>query len=316
MSSSTPAPVDAVTRPLRPCPLCGSEATERERTVVDHHSLESFEVHRCPSCRLWFLADAPASADLGRYYETEMGAGMHQRPGSLFRNMRAIRIRRDLKPLLAQLDPGAVVLDFGTGDGSVAEELASQGYAAAAVDLFDPADWSLTGVPYHQYSPDRGVGRDDMLVNGAAPAGMVVRHVLEHVLDPVGVLREAHAAGVKAIMVTVPNVDSRLRKPLGSAWVHWDPPRHLTYFSPETLRAAAEAAGYRVEHFATYGIDELVTSLYRVVGLRAARSTGWRRSVLRRIELLLQPKGLLAGLSAAASSPFSNCVCHAVLVAG
>jgi len=61
--------------------------------------------------------------------------------------------------------------------------------------------------------------------------------------------------------------------------LHWDPPRHLFLFTPETLRSLAEAAGFQVVELRTSG--------------RAA-SSAWNASAAIRRRGALTPGSLQA----------------------
>lgn len=301
---------------MRACPGCDAPDPEPVLRTQDHISLEMFTVVRCRACDLLYLGDAPPAEELGRYYDNEMGAGMHDEPGALFRNLRRIRIDRDLAPLLALLRPDATVMDFGSGDGSVARRIHERGFGTIAVDMFDASAWPHRDIPYREYAPGRPITPDLFVVEGRPVDAAVLRHVFEHVLAPRELLRAARDAEVGTVMLTVPSAASRLRKPFGAAWSHWDPPRHLTYFTPDTLRAVTTAAGYDVHRLTTYGIDEVVSSLNRVISVRHATAPpGPRRRALGLVLPLLRAKGPLSALSASAASVLGNCVCHAVLVA-
>jgi SAM-dependent methyltransferase len=73
-------------------------------------------------------------------------------------------------------------------------------------------------------------------------------HVLEHLPDPVGVLRRMLgwlAPGGIAV-VEVPNVSGVGGRVFGRYWSGLEMPRHLVQFTPETMGALAERAGGRV----------------------------------------------------------------------
>lgn len=78
---------------------------------------------------------------------------------------------------------------------------------------------------------------------------IVFSHVLEHTLDPVAAL--ANAAQLLApgglLSCEVPNNECLGAQRMGTAWRWLDAPRHLNFFTESSLRAAAEAAGLRVE---------------------------------------------------------------------
>lgn len=126
------------------------------------------------------------------------------------------------------------LLDVGCGSGVFLRTMADLG-------------WSVTGV-----EPDPAAGgvaraRGLRVVTGTIesarlPAGtfdiVTMSHVLEHVTDPLGTLRECGrvlAPGGRLIAVT-PNARSHGARTFGAAWMGWDPPRHLVVFSPDSLR--------------------------------------------------------------------------------
>ena len=73
-------------------------------------------------------------------------------------------------------------------------------------------------------------------------------HVVEHVPDPVRLVRrmlEWLAPG-GLLIIEVPNAGGLGARIFGRAWSGLELPRHLSHFSPETLRRAVERAGGRV----------------------------------------------------------------------
>lgn len=78
---------------------------------------------------------------------------------------------------------------------------------------------------------------------------IVMLHVLEHCIDPLRALQEARAVLAEGgtLMVETPNNNAFGRTLKKDNW-HWlDVPRHINFFTEESLRATCEMAGLRVE---------------------------------------------------------------------
>jgi len=96
-------------------------------------------------------------------------------------------------------------------------------------------------------------------------------HVIEHLPDPVDVLRKLadtlEPGG--AIYGQTPNIAAWDCRLFGPYWSQWHVPRHLVLYTPETLRAHAEAAGLVVR--------EISNSL--------SSATGWANSLEKWVAL-------------------------------
>ncbi|MCX7865954.1 class I SAM-dependent methyltransferase [Limisphaera sp. VF-2] len=234
---------------------------------------------RCsnPDCGLVWLHPQPIPEDIGAAYE---GYYTHAQPApgpSMLRRIfeavqRAYLARRFGYPTgssldralawLAWLHPGgpdeldsaamylpapgrpARLLDVGCGSGMHLARMQQLGWSVEGVEV-DPQAAAVArarGVPVRsgtlqqQHYPDRSFD------------AVFSAHVLEHVHDPVDLLREC-ARILKpdgTLVILTPNIDSLGHRQFGAAWLNLDPPRHLYLFSPRTLRRAAERAGLRV----------------------------------------------------------------------
>jgi Methyltransferase domain len=301
-------------RELRNCPVCGGSPVQPIQELADHITGDRFLAVRCTSCGLVFLADPPPPAEIAEYYSNELGRRMRRDPGRIFRALRNRLIRKDLGKLLPHLPASGLLVDLGAGDGSVAVMFDRLGYRVVACDLAPAEEWRHRDIPYVELEPGWEFG--ELVEATGPPSALVLRHVLEHVHAPRSLLERAHATGARVIDVTVPNFDSRLRPRLGGSWIFWDPPRHMTYFTPDTLRAAAAYAGYEVAYLETYGIDELITSAYRALALKVLGRGDWRARSLRRVASVLQPRSMLSGVGSAVAHPIANCVIRGILTEG
>ncbi|HZT83575.1 MAG TPA: class I SAM-dependent methyltransferase, partial [Gemmataceae bacterium] len=106
---------------------------------------------------------------------------------------------------------------------------------------------------------------------------------LEHVHDPLAVLRAAHRLLVPGgeLLVAVPTIDSLAFRWFGPHWLGLDLPRHLTHFTPGTLGAMLLRAGFTVER----------------VGRQ--RHSGWLRKSARRAGRRWLRRPFIARLAAA-----------------
>jgi len=78
-------------------------------------------------------------------------------------------------------------------------------------------------------------------------------HVIEHVYDPVGLLKECRRVLKPGghLTLATPNVRGRAHQVFGRDYVGLDAPRHLFLFSKDTMRACAEQAGLRIDALRT-----------------------------------------------------------------
>ncbi len=77
---------------------------------------------------------------------------------------------------------------------------------------------------------------------------IVFSHVLEHTLDPVASLTNARnlLSETGLMSIEVPNNDCEGARQMGQAWRWLDAPRHLNFFTADSLKACAETAGLTV----------------------------------------------------------------------
>src|SRR5436305_600698 len=101
---------------------------------------------------------------------------------------------------------------------------------------------------------------------------------LEHVHHPLPVLAEAQRLLVPGgtLVVSVPNIDSLPFRWFGTSWIGLDLPRHLTHFTPPTLRLMLEHAGYRIGSLQLIRHSDWLRSSARLAA-RQGRGARWQR---------------------------------------
>lgn len=225
----------------RPCPLCGGT---RQRLAVELADFQFFSdsasvakrVHICQvMCRDCFTLFAnpvfTASGFAALFAEAGMSYGATEaRPQEQIDWLAA----RDL------LTPGRVFLDVGCYDGrflsKLPVELVRQGVdidgpAIARGRQRDPALELIHG-DFESFAPSR------------APQVITLFHVLEHLPDPLAVLRRLRsvAADDVQLVVEVPVVEGGQTNDINGFFSV----QHLTHFSRHSLAGALALSGWRV----------------------------------------------------------------------
>jgi SAM-dependent methyltransferase len=260
-----------------PCAVCGNERAQPVWTTPDRAFAIPglFTVVRCRDCGFLYQRPRVRSEHLARCYPEQYPR--HQEPhprvpfkGSAMR-IRAVRCalagglgyarfrddgigfftrlwaRTLLRRLRWSCPPwvgAGRYLDVGCGSG------AGLGVARAL-------GWQVTGIEVDEFAARKARQFTDELYVGdvleapfvAARFDLVTAfHVLEHVVDPVAVVRRMvdWLAPGGLLVVEVPNAGGLGAAFFGRAWSGLELPRHLSHFTPETLERTVRAAGGRV----------------------------------------------------------------------
>jgi 2-polyprenyl-3-methyl-5-hydroxy-6-metoxy-1,4-benzoquinol methylase len=258
---SLAAPVDSSdSRPRveweeSPCPLCGLHKPAlvleaADPVPADGHGLR-FAVVRCECCGLTYTNPRPTPSAIGRFYPPEYRP--YRRPGKMEHSRRARPFWSRLFGRPCNERRGELpwhgrgrLLDFGCGGGAFLKTMADRGWKVTGLDAAVGAAQSL--------QEDLGL----TVLTGSLPHQellpcsfdvVTMWQSLEHVHRPLAVLREAYQLLVPGgkLIVATPNLESLPFYWFGSSWFGLDLPRHLTHFTPKTLREMLETAGFRVE---------------------------------------------------------------------
>ena len=235
----------------------------------DYITGESFVIGFCQVCRLHITHPAPAEEELSRYYPSSYygsGRRFNRIVEWLLNNLYSYRARH----IEGKHAPGKV-LDIGCGRGLLLHKLRLRGWEPHGTELSEEAAAYARhrlGLPVTTkelqecHFPDEEF---DLVI---------LWHVLEHVHNPRAMLQEVSRilkpGGV--LLVAVPNFGSWESKMTGPGWFHLDVPRHLTHFTPRTLRDALAGAGLALlstNFFSTeYDFYSFVQSMQNRLGFR------------------------------------------------
>lgn len=133
------------------------------------------------------------------------------------------------------------------------------------------------------------------LANGPRFDVITLHHVLEHLTDPVEVLRAIRMRLIASgrVVIEVPNWRSTERMAAGTAWVDLRPEQHRWQFTPATLQDALRRAGYATLELDTLGDPmpspgTVLLSLGVPVRLLPAGCSNRSRAADERIELRIR----------------------------
>jgi 2-polyprenyl-3-methyl-5-hydroxy-6-metoxy-1,4-benzoquinol methylase len=262
------------------CFLCGKAGQQLYRGLVDwlFSAPGTWGMRSCADCEVAWLDPQPAIEDIPNLYSsyyTHVAAPSQVTFGKLRQEIsRAVLSRlgysvdhsdKLLSRLLSRVGPIAranaldvlglhaadigSLLDVGCGNGYFMERMRSLGWSVTGVDP-DPSAVS--------YTASRGLA---VFQGGVADVPdearfdvIVLSHVIEHVPDPIQLLRDCERRlrpGIGRLIITTPNAGS-----LGHRWFkpHWrglEIPRHLILFSATALGRCVAQAGLLLEDLRT-----------------------------------------------------------------
>lgn len=181
----------------------------------------------------------------GKYgYRRESTARWQRFLGAIVRLHPRLSAELDVRVMYVSFRENGRLLDVGCGSGLALEGMAELGWQVYGVD-FDPKaveiaqrkglEVNLGSLKEQAYPPDYF----DVVT---------MSHLIEHVHDPLGLLRECRRILKPQGLLTMvtPNSDSWGHKRFAASWMHLDPPRHLHVFNEQSLTTLLGAAGFRV----------------------------------------------------------------------
>lgn len=213
------------------------------------------DVVRCESCGLAQTRPRPTRESISHYYPPVYGsvdglAEPNSPPSPLARASRIPYSLRYGDP--SELPPvpagGGRALDVGAGVGDRMAALRDLGWDVWGIE--PSGELADTIISAFGFGPDRIIREPAESAEPQGPFDLVTfSHSLEHMHDPAAALAGARGwlAPGGELRVWVPNFGSWERRLFGRLWVALDVPRHLFHFTPSTLTAMVESAGFRVE---------------------------------------------------------------------
>ena len=242
------------------CTLCKSKKGKQVFSALDFdHSVEAFEIVQCTSCGIAQTHPMPDATSLNDYYsESYYGSSTKKFSGiveylTVFGNQ--VRAKKILKTLIATQSKASnfKILDIGCGRATLLRQLRQMGCDCSGTELEKhPSEDAVPDIKIHRGSIEDGEFRDSSF------DGVVIWHVLEHLLQPMKVLNEMARITCDGglAVIAVPNFSSLQSKLFKSNWFHLDLPRHLYHFDVENLSEALTQRGYVIHSVSTFSPEQ------------------------------------------------------------
>ena len=239
------------------CPICGFPGTADFLSAPDrfHWRREMYQLRRCSSCLHVWLDHPPQPDEMAPHYDEDyhktIAAG-----GEGSANKRWSRPRS----IIERYSRGGSLLDIGCSSGGFLGTL--KGGA-----------WKLYGIEMEQSTAERAraasgaevfVGDIESAPFAKASFDVITCFdLLEHVYQPREFLRRVQGwmkpGGI--VITQLPNIRSWEARLFGTYWYGLELPRHLSHFSPESLRHLMKDLGFQEVSVATPPVSYIERSL-------------------------------------------------------
>ena len=213
----------------RLCPVCGAPVEPYLHGSRDSSTGEEFEIRRCVSCKLGVTWPRPASLDP---YYVDYHGDRHGTTTSYCANRRLSILRKACGP-----GNGRKLLDVGCGEGTFLIGARNRGWDVFGTEI-SPESARRAGLRVFESLQE---------CQTTAPFECITLwHSLEHLVDPVQTLLDAHRllrpGGV--LIIAVPDAGGLQARLFGHHWFHLDTPRHLYHFAPASIRRLMQRTGF------------------------------------------------------------------------
>ena len=228
------------------CPICNTTSGEFVSRCIDHSvTRETFDIVRCKSCGYAQTVPLPDKLTIGKYYETddyishsETRSGILNKLYLLVRWVN-VKAKSNIVKRIAYCRDN--LLDVGCGTGFFLIHCKQQG-------------WNIAGVEQSAVARKKAEERinttvyssiDDLAATRKTFDVITLWHVFEHLFDvnksfeQLKLMLNPHGV----LVLALPNLCSKDAEIYGNSWAAFDVPRHISHFSPMSIRLLAEKHG-------------------------------------------------------------------------
>jgi 2-polyprenyl-3-methyl-5-hydroxy-6-metoxy-1,4-benzoquinol methylase len=233
----TTAESESVAGALSRCPLCASPRLTEMLRAPDrfHGRTELYQLAQCPECTYVRLMNPPEPSQMGEHY----GVDYDRAVAAAGKDPNRWRGRWET---LAEHKREGAILDLGCSAGGFLEGLKGSSWKLYGIEMSE----EVANEARASTGAEVFVGNiEDAPFPPSSFDAITCFHVFEHLYQPREVLAKAYEwlkpGGILYLMV--PNIDSAGFKIFRSYWYALELPRHISFFSPQSLRTVAKSVG-------------------------------------------------------------------------
>ena len=234
---------------LIPCAICGNLSFNPSL------SCEGFSYVRCASCGLVQMNPQPLKGEIQRRYEGKDYLAYELANEEPFLNLQLLALGdagfNEFERELFAINKKPHILDIGCAIGSLLARLRERGWKTTGVEISGPQ------AEYCRLKRNLDVASLPLEENrfpGASFDVVLASHLIEHLNDPAGLVREVYRilAPEGRFFVTTPNIAGFQARLFKGRWrsAIFD---HLYLFSVKTLSRLLAENGFTIEKIATWG---------------------------------------------------------------
>ena len=230
---------------LHYCPLCKSNEYQIIQNGVrdlEYGTKGDYKWLKCNECKLIHIDPIPTLETLAHAYPPHYHAFVNPK-SKLTQKLQSISRKKIAKKIVSYLPKNASVLEIGCSTGLLLNEIGLLG------------NYKLFGVEYKKEAAEEARTRgitvwegtfEDAAISSSSIDLIIMQHVIEHVYNPVETLKKVHNI-LKAegrVIGELPNIDSWDANLFGKYWGGGHAPRHIWFFTPNTLKLTLEKCGF------------------------------------------------------------------------
>lgn len=244
------------------CPVCGANSFEEVyKAPYFRGDGELFSIKECKNCSFWLTSPRPV--ELGKYYETEDYISHTDSKKSAldyaYHWVRNIALKSKLRLINQYSTPKGDLLDYGAGTAHFLNTAKQGGWSVKGIEPSEAARKNAQEKFGIELTEPNQVDWETIKDLDC----ITLWHVLEHLPDLNDHLQN-FAQALKsggALIIAVPNHESKDSEHYGKDWAALDVPLHLWHFKKKNINALAEKHGLGLNAIKNMPFDSFYVSL-------------------------------------------------------